>query len=550
MITLKPEVLIIGAGPVGLGLAIELGHRGVQALVIERNDRVGYAPRAKTTNVRTREHLRRWGIADALAAASPLGIHYPSNIVFCTRLGGHFITRLENASYCQPGRNPLYSEHSQWIPQYAVEEVMRRHVATLTSVAIRFSTEMIGFAQDAGGVTARIRDLASGAESVVDAAYLVGADGARSAVREAIGAKMVGEHGIGHHYNVIFRAPEIARRHTHGQAIMYWQVNEQAPSLLGPMDRDDRWFFMPPRPPGATRFTERDMPDVIRASTGIDTPIEILSSDEWVASRLVADRYQDRRVFLAGDACHLHPPFGGFGMNMGVADAVDLGWKIAAVLQGWGGPRLLESYTAERRPVHEMVIEEAVANHALLSDRLAMPGIEDASPAGEALRRQVGAKIQATKIREFYTLGITLGYRYIDSPICIADGSKPPARDYLNYRPSAHPGCLAPHAWLHDGASLYDRFGWGFTLLVTDSGEDHEVDSIVRAARAANVPLEVIRPNLPVLGDLYGTRYALIRPDQHVGWRGNSVTDAGAILEIVSGWASRPAGSALTRKRQ
>ena len=168
------QVLIVGAGPVGLAAAIELGHRGVRALVVERNDRVGYAPRAKTTNVRTREHMRRWGIADELAAASPLGIHYPSNIVFCTRLAGHALVRLDNANYCQPGRNPLYAEHGQWIPQYTVEEVMRRHAESLRGVEIRFSTEMIRFEQNAAEVRAWIRDLASGAETAVAGHYLIG----------------------------------------------------------------------------------------------------------------------------------------------------------------------------------------------------------------------------------------------------------------------------------------------------------------------------------------------------------------------------------------
>ena len=365
--------------------------------------------------------------------------------------------------------------------------------------------------------------------------YLIGADGSRSMVRDAIGAAMQGEYGIGHHYNVIFRAPEIARAHRHGDAIMYWQVNDQTPSLLGPMDVGDRWFFMPPRPPGGAKFSIDDMPALIRRSTGLDTPIEVLSSDEWVASRLVADRYQDRRVFLAGDACHLHPPFGGYGMNMGVVDGVDLGWKIAATLQGWGGPALLETYTIERKAVHERVIEEAVANHAVLSDRLAQPGIEDATPAGDGIRREVAARIQATKIREFYTLGITLGLGYDRSPILAEEPGPPPARDFLNYRPTARPGYLAPHAWLHDGSSLYDHFGWGFALVVTSDGTDREIGAMRDAAAALNVSFAVVRPELGVLGELYAARYALIRPDQHVAWRGDRIEDAQAILARATG---------------
>ena len=518
----ETRVLIVGAGPVGLALAIELGHRSIPCVLIERNDRVGYAPRAKTTNVRTREHLRRWGIADQLRAASPLGIDYPSNVAFVTRLNGPLLTRIENAMYCAPGKNPFYSEHAQWIPQYAVEEVMRAHAQSLPGVELRFSSELVSFEQGEAGVVAQVRDLGDGSIFSICGDYLVGADGARSLVRTAIGATMEGTYGLSRNYNVVFRAPGLAQRHSHGPAIMYWQVNGDVPSLIGPMDRGDIWFFMPTGLSEGRKITHEEAPALIRQATGIDTPVEVLSSDEWVASRLIADRYRDRRVFLAGDACHLHPPFGGYGMNMGVADGVDLGWKLAAVLQGWGGPALLDSYERERRPVHEFVMDEAVANHALLGRQLWQPGLEDASEAGERLRSEVGARIQAAKLREFNTLGVVLGCRYEDSPVIVADGTPPPPQDFLNYVPSARPGSLAPHAWLHDGSSLYDHFGPGLTLLATPEADAHAIERAREAARAAGIPLKVIRPQEPVLGVLYQARYTLIRPDQHVGWRGNA----------------------------
>jgi 2-polyprenyl-6-methoxyphenol hydroxylase-like FAD-dependent oxidoreductase len=529
------QVLIVGGGPVGLALAIELGHRGVNALLVERNERVGYAPRAKTTNVRTREHLRRWGIAQDLAAASPLGIHYPSNIVFCTRLAGHFLTRIDNAAYNHPGRFPLYAEHAQWIPQYTLEEVLRRHASTLPGVRLQFSTELVGFEQDAEGVTAIIRDRKQATEQAVRCQYLVGADGSRSRVRDGIGARMEGVANIARHYNVVFRAPGLDRAHTFGPAIMYWQVNPDVPSLLGPMDRDNRWFFMPVQIPEGKRFSDAEMAALIGRATGLQFPLEILSSDEWIASRLVADRYRAGRVFLAGDACHLHPPFGGHGMNMGVGDAVDLGWKLAATIQGWGGAGLLESYQTERRPVHQWVIEEAVANHALLSDRLGAPGMEESGAQGEALRQDLGRRIQSAKIREFCTLGVSLGYRYEDSPIVVGDGSRAPARDFVNYVPSAHPGCRAPHAWLHDGSSLYDHLGPGFSLLVTDAADPDDAAPLEAEARRLGIPLAVVRPDLPVLADLYQARYALIRPDQHVAWRADRIDRPGDLLSRVTG---------------
>ncbi len=553
---LATRVLIVGAGPAGLGLAIELGHRGVPCLVIERNDRVGYAPRAKTTNVRTREHLRRWGIADRLRAASPLGIDYPSNVCFVTRLGGPGITRFDNALYCAPGRNPLYSEHAQWIPQYTLEEVLRAHAQSLPGVEIRFRCELASFEQSTdevgapvraevgAPVRATVRDLERGTTFEVRSDYLVGADGARSTVRDLIGAEMLGTRGLSRNYNIVFRAPGLAQAHKHGPAIMYWQVNADVPSVISPMDSDDIWAFMPTGLPPGVKFSVDDAPALIARATGIALNYEVLSSDEWTASRLIANRYRDRRAFLIGDACHLHPPFGGYGMNMGVADGVDLGWKLAAVLQGWGGTPLLDSYEQERKPVHNFVMDEAVANHAVLGNGLWCPGLEDEGSAGDRLRRETGARVQTAKMREFYTLGVVLGYRYEGSSVIVDDGSRPPERDFVNYRPSAHPGCLAPHAWLHDGSSLYDHFGKGFTLLATAGADGGELDAARAAAQAAGVPLTVIAPSEAVLADLYQAPYTLIRPDQHVAWRGTAMPrDAAALFARIAGHAAiQPAG--------
>ncbi len=515
MKTVQTEVLIVGAGPVGLALAIELGQRGVRCVVIEQHDRVGVAPRAKTTNVRTREHLRRWGIADKLRDASPLGVDYPANVVFATRLNGFELCRFENNSYCAPGKNPLYAEHGQWIPQYELEKVLKSHAESLPGVEIRFGRKLGSFTQDEGSVRAEL-----GAETI-ESKYLVGADGSRSTVRERIGARMSGVT-LGRHCNAIFRAPGIARAHKLGPATMYWLVNRDAPSVTGPMDKGDIWYFGGNQPDGG-KLEGEGAKALIRHATGLDLPIEILSNDEWVAHRLIADRYRDRRVFLAGDACHLHPPFGGYGMNMGIGDAVDLGWKIAAVLQGWGGARLLDSYEQERRPVHEYVMDEAVANHALLPKQMWRPGLEDATPAGASVRADIGAQIKAAKIREFSTLGVVKGYHYSGSPIVVGDGSAPPSRDFQNYVPSAHPGCIAPHAWLADGSSLYDHFGQGFTLLATDGA--------MPSIAAPSVPLKVVKQ--AGLRDLYQARYALIRPDQHVAWRGDSL--APEIFDRVTG---------------
>lgn len=528
-----PDVVIVGAGPVGLATAIELATRGINCLVLERQERAGYAPRAKTTHTRTREHLRRWGIAGDLADAAPFGIDYPSHVLFVTRLAGPLIARFEHALNCSPARDERYSEHSQWIPQYKLEAVLQKHAGSLAQARVAFGQEFLGFEQSPDGLAVRIRDVASGDEHIVETRYLVGADGARSVVRDQIGAKMVGTYGLSRNYNTIFRAPGLAEAHPHGPGIMYWQINDEVPSLIGPMDQPDLWYFMPTMV-GAGQFTEEQTIDLIKRSTGIDLPYEILSSDEWVASRLIADRYSDGRVFLAGDACHLHPPFGGFGMNMGIADGVDLGWKLAAVLQGWGGADLLASYEVERRFAHEFVLDEAESNHSFNPNRLFKPDIEAMSPAGDQARREVEDLVWEYKKNEFYALGVVLGYCYQNSPIIVDDGTMKNWARSRDYIPQAIPGCLAPHRWLEDGRSLYDLFGSGFTLLAMGGGADADIAAAEAEAGMRNVPLTVLRFADPAFASLYGAPLALIRPDQHVAWRG-SIWPAEGVFDDVTG---------------
>jgi 2-polyprenyl-6-methoxyphenol hydroxylase-like FAD-dependent oxidoreductase len=548
----KTQVLIIGAGPVGQGLAIELGQRGIDCVVVEKNQRIGVAPRAKTTNVRTREHFRRWGIADALRQASPLGVDYPSNIVFTTRLSGHLLTRFDNALYCAPGRNPLYAEHAQWIPQYTVEKVMREHLATMACVDVRLGHDLLAFEAQDGHVIAQVKNPKTGHVEDIQADYLVGCDGARSPVREAIGARMQGVFGMSRNYNIVFRAPGLAAAHQHGMAIMYWQINADVPSLIGPMDSGDRWFFMPTGLGPDVKVTLDTAADLIRRATGIDLPFEVLSVDEWVAHRVVADYYRKGRVFLAGDACHLHPPYGGFGMNMGVGDAVDLGWKLAAVLQGWGGQTLLDSYELERRPVHMNVLNEASQNHAKVGAALFETGLEDQTPEGAVARARVGQRINGDKLSEFYTLGTILGDCYNDSPVVQRTDQPAPARDFLNYVSSSAPGGRAPHAWLHDGSSLFDHFGkvgMGITLLALPTASTACVDAALCDATALGVPLTILQSDNPAVAALYTHKLTLIRPDQHIAWAGNvwPARDDFDVLAMATGqWLSTAADDACT----
>ncbi len=529
------DVLIVGAGPVGLSLAIELGRRNVECRVVERNDRVGYSPRAKMTNVRSREHLRRWGIADELRRASPIPGDFPANVVFATRMNGPLLVRFENAFNCGRDRNDLYAEGGQWVPQYVLEEVLRAHAVSLPPVRVAFNTAFESFTESGESVAATLLDMNSGERRVLRARYLVGADGARSEVRKRIDVRLLGGDSFSANLNVVFRSTQLASMHRHGPAMMYWMVNDDVPSLLGPLSDDGLWYFIATKVDAQIQSAAAELGALIRRATGLDMDVEILATDPWVAHRLIADRYRRGRVFLAGDACHLHPPFGGFGMNTGIGDAVDLGWKLAATLQGWGGENLLATYEEERRPVHEWAISEALANYATVSNQLARPGLEDEGALGEATRREVSDTISTSKIREVRSLGVVKGYRYSGSAIA-AEDVDPPAQQGMVYQPSAYPGSIAPHLWLADGSSLYDHFGPGFTLLVLDDVREEAVQALTGAAERIGLPLEVVRPNDARLRTRYEASLALIRPDQHVAWRGFDAPEhPSALLDQIRG---------------
>ncbi len=545
---LETEVLVVGGGPVGLSLALELGLQGRRCLLVERHDRVGFAPRAKTTNVRSRELMRRWDIAQRLAAASPFGVDYPSNIVFATRLAGRELARFANAFYCAPVRDERFAEHAQWIPQYKVEDVLRTRAAEFPGVALRFATELVDWTETPGGIDARLADLATGERIDVRAGYLVGADGARSTVREKLGIRMEGRSPLSHHHNIVFRSPGLAQRHALGPAVMYWLVNPDVPAVVAPLDRGDLWTF------GCPKLTLADTnPDaMIRAALALDVDLEILSRDDWTAHQLVAERYRAGRVFLAGDACHLHPPFGGYGMNMGIGDAVDLGWKLAATLQGWGGPALLDSYEIERRPVHRCVVDEAVINLGFTSHKLVLDGVEAATSAGDAARAAAAAQILDTKRREFDSLGVVLGAAYGASPVLSDEADAPGIQEATAYTPSARAGARAPHAWLSDGtargASLFDHFATNAMTLMATRGLAPDAEATVRAAAAdAGIPLAIIAPGNERVRELYEASLVLVRPDQHIAWRGDDPSEACAMLFRAAG--RRAGGSHSTTYR-
>ena len=528
------DVLIAGGGPVGLSLAMELGLRGIDVVLVEKREGAGAQPRAKTTNVRSMEHMRRWGLAETLRERAPLPRDYPTDIVFSTRLFGHELAVIENAFEGAKRRDERFPEPAQWVPQYTVVDVLRTGVARLGSVRVVYNTTLEHAEQDADSVQATLLD--GDGTHAIQAKYLVGADGARSRVREIMGAHMEGDHAFALNYNLVLRIPGIADQPPHRRAIMYWLINPESPAVMSPMDRGGLWTFGTLLPKGVTEIPDDEVRRLVTLAMGRPLPFEIVTRDIWAAHRLIADQYRRGRMLIAGDACHLHPPFGGYGMNLGIADGVDLGWKLAAVLKGWGGDKLLDSYALERRPVHVRTIAEAVRNYSVLSRHLIKPSLEDDTPEGGRARADIAAEIVRTKTREFATLGVVLGSRYDDSPIIVADASAAPAEHHSDYVPSAHPGCLAPHAWLGPTTSLYDRFGRDYTLLALDADAGGITDAFTAAAARIGMPLTVLRVADARVATLYDAPMALIRPDQHVAWRGTcAASDVAGLLDVVRG---------------
>ena len=532
------EVLIVGGGPVGLSLALELGLRGRRVRLVEQNDRGGRQPRAKTTNIRSMAHMRRWGLAEAVRAASPLPPDYPTDIVFATRLFGHPLARFENAFFGYRERHPAFPEPAQWVPQYTIEAVLRERLAGLPNVTLDFSARLEAVTQTEHGVVASVSDPATGTTRELRAAYLVGADGGRGTTRKLLGIAYEGDHAYMANFLAIYRAPGLLDAHPQAKAVSYWLVNADSPAVTGPMDRGDIWFFSTQLREGVEPYSIEQARTKIRQTLGRDVPIEILETDVWQAHKLIASSYRQGRIFLAGDACHLHPPMGGYGMNQGIGDAVDLGWKLSAVLEGWASPSLLDTYEQERKPVHRMFVAEAAHNYSFVTHHMVKDLLEADTQEGEAARRETGDRILDGKRREFKPLGAILGYTYAGSPTVIGDGRPRPGFDPLDYEPSASPGALAPHAWLDDGSSLYDHFGYGFALLSFPGAAPDDVRAILAAARERAMPVTHVPIADARIAALYDAGLVLVRPDQHVAWRARRLDGpAAGLLARIAGHA-------------
>jgi 2-polyprenyl-6-methoxyphenol hydroxylase-like FAD-dependent oxidoreductase len=480
------------------------------------------------------EHFRRWGLADKIRNAAPIPINWSQDAVFCTSLLGTEITRFKDCFGLAPNRADVFAESGQQIPQPLVELVLREAVVEFDSVEMVVGAQGVAIDEHHDHVIVSIRD-DHGRDRLIQAQYVLGCDGRQGISRAAIGARYLGSAESRRNLNIVFRAPGLAEEVPHGPAIHYWVLNAAASGLVGRLDLDSTWFVV-----GVNdREGALDPRRVVRELIGADFEMSILATDRWNARSLVADSYGTSRVFLVGDAAHLVPPWGGHGFNTGLGDAVNIAWKIAAVLGGWGGPGLLTSYEAERRPVAVRTIDTAKRQLSRTPADLAALPVGPPGPIGAAARALAAAEIQRDKASEFHSLGLVLGYSYRGSPIVAAeDAAMDGDDDVTSYRPTAEAGARLPHAWLPDGTSLYDHLGPDYTLLRLDPAID--VQPVREAAAAVGLPLTVVdnRGRLDVTR--YGAGLVLTRPDQHVAWRGDSVSDAAGLVDLVRGDKSIP----------
>lgn len=514
-------VLIVGAGPVGLSASILLSRLGIASRLVERRRSTSIHPKARNINMRTMEIFRQCGVEDAVRAAG-LPIERTRFLIWAESLAGREIERRVEQRSHPAGELPSAAQHCL-CAQDDLEAVLRRHAEELAPEALAFGTELIRVEQDAGGVTATVRD-ASG-EQPLRAQYLIAADGARSPVRHALGIPMHGVREIYRSVNVLLNAdlrPWVKDR----PAAIYIIQREALRCTFMTINAVNRWGFLINLPRGASfePYTPERCAEVVRMAAGVpDLAVEILGVDPWVAAAEVAERYRVGRVFLAGDAAHLMPPTGGFGLNTGVQDAHNLAWKLAAVLNGWAAPALLDTYDAERRPFGEFVTKQC---------------LETAISMGRGLRpdEAAGAPLKLARPEFHNELGMIFGAAYASTAV-IPDGTKLPAvaNPVADYVPCARPGSRAPHVWLeHDRrrVSTLDLIDFRYTLFAGPRGAAWR-DAAIAAADALGVTLashlvgngaELRDPDERWAAD-YGIEpdgAVLVRPDGHVAWRQRS----------------------------
>jgi len=542
---LETDVLIVGAGPVGLTMAMDLVARGVKVVIAEIR-RYAEPPNVKCNHVaaRTMERFRMLGVGQKIRNAG-LPADYPNDVVFRTSLCGIELTRIPI-----PGRAERYTSNQgpdTWWPtpepphrinQIYLEPLLLEHTASLPGVTLLNRTQVTSFTQSGGHVDAVALDLETQQERRIRARYLVGCDGGSSNVRKTIGARLEGTAVIQRVQSTCIRAPKLRGLLPGKPAWCYYSVNPRRNGTVFAIDGRETWLVHNHLNPDEPEFDTIDRDWAIRQILGVgpDFEYEIVSKEDWVGRRLVADRFRDRNVFIAGDAAHLWVPYAGYGMNAGIADALNLSWLLGARIQGWADEAILDAYEAERQPITQQVSNFAMDHAAKMikARRAVPPNIEAPDEAGAQARREIGQEAYDLNVQQFCCAGLNFGYYYQDSPIIASDGEAAPAYSMGSFTESTAPGCRAPHFWLQDGRSVYDAFGRGYTLLRFDRTAD--VDRLVAAAGERRMPLEVIDVQAAEVPQAYRHKLVLCRDDQHVVWRADAVPpDAFALVDFLRG---------------
>jgi 2-polyprenyl-6-methoxyphenol hydroxylase-like FAD-dependent oxidoreductase len=543
----EADVLVVGAGPVGLSAAMDLSARGAKVIVAETRA-YKEPPNVKCNHVaaRTMERFRRLGVGRKLRDAG-LPADFPNDVAFRTSATGIELTRIPI-----PSRSERYTSREgpdTWWPtpepphrinQLFLEPILLEHTAQLPGVRLLNRTQVTGFAQDASGVQARALDLPSGDETQIRARFLIGCDGGSSTIRKAMGAKLEGTPVIQRVQSTYIRAPQLRSMIPGKVAWCTYAVNPRRCGTVFAIDGHETWLVHNHLNPNEPEFDSIDRDGSIRniLGAGEDFEYEVISKEDWVGRRLVAGRFRGGNVFVAGDAAHLWVPYAGYGMNAGIADALNLTWLIGAVLQGWGGEAMLDAYEAERQPITQQVSQFAMEHAAkMIRARSAVPAnIEAQDEDGQRERERIGREAYELNVQQFCCAGLNFGYFYEGSPIIVSDGEAPPPYTMGDFTASTVPGCRAPHFWLADGTSLYDAFGPGYTLLRFD--DRVEVGELMNVAARRGMPVTVVDVQGGDVPAAYRHKLVIVRDDEHVAWRGNSIPDAAALVAILCGASS------------
>lgn len=529
----ETEVLIVGAGPVGLTLAIDLGRQGIRCILIDYKPGPEFLPKMERCNARTMEMFRRMGLADRIRAAG-LAADVPMDVYIVKSLTKAPYVHLEypsvdaaKAEIAARQDTSQPAEPYQLISQYTLEPLLLDVARSLPSVTVRFDTGFLSLVQDETGVSVSVTS--GGKVETIRAAYAVGCDGGASAVRRDLGIALRGEGGILRLRQALYRCDELFGRLPMGGGPgrgRHYHVADDRHSFLIMQDSTRHWTLH------AVVDSDEEMAQQFEKVVGTPVDYEMLYVGEWKQNLLLADRYGQGRVFLAGDAVHLVIPTGGLGMNTGIGDAIDLSWKLAATLRGWGGPALLASYETERRQVGDRNIGASryASTGRRAWRRLCGTGIEKGAGRDEFVRV---AEFEQRKTNEM--IGAELGYRYVGSPV-IWEEPGGPEQLFRTYDPTAWTGVRLPHAWAEPGKSVTDLPGDGFTVLCLAS-DPGPAQALANAIAARGAPAQVMSLPDARLRDLYGRNYFLLRPDLHIAWRGNALPeDIPAIADTVTGW--------------